>query len=129
MTLSTILAVGSGGFIGAVMRVYLNGLFSKAISWHYIPVGTLGVNLLGSLIMGMLFAFFSHTQFFSPNMKSFLATGILGALTTYSTFALENFIMIQHGNYLHALLNMTANLVGTLLAVTVGYFVISVWLR
>ncbi len=121
MTIKTIIAIGAGGFIGAISRAYLVGFFSKSIPWHGIPVGTLGVNILGSFIIGLLFSLFSHTDFFSPTVKSFLSTGLLGALTTYSTFALENFIMLQHGQYADLTINVVANVLGTLIAVILAY--------
>ena len=53
MSWQTILAIGSGGFIGAVLRAYLNGLISHKLP-HELPYGTLGVNLIGSFLMGIL---------------------------------------------------------------------------
>ena len=53
MSWQAILAIGSGGFIGAVLRAYLNGLISHRLP-HDLPYGTLGVNLVGSFIMGIL---------------------------------------------------------------------------
>ena len=58
-------------------------------------------------LMGILFAFFHHTELFSPHMKAFLTTGILGALTTYSTFAWESFYMLSNGIYGHFTLNIS----------------------
>lgn len=129
MTIKTIVVIGAGGFIGAVSRAYLVGVFSKSIPWHGIPVGTLSVNILGSFFIGLLFAGFSHTDFFSPTAKSFLSTGLLGALTTYSTFALENFIMLQHGQYANLILNLLSNVLGTLIAVILGYTLVSALIK
>lgn len=120
-SLNTALAIGAGGFIGAISRSLLTGFFNHHIPYHGIAVGTLGVNILGSLLMGILFAFFHHTELFSPPMKSFLSTGILGALTTYSTFAWESFYMLEHGRYAHFTLNIGANILGTICAVALGY--------
>ena len=53
MSWQTILAIGSGGFIGAILRAYFNGLISHRLP-HDLPFGTLGVNLIGSFIMGLL---------------------------------------------------------------------------
>ena len=124
----TLLAVGCGGFIGAVSRVYLNGLISHRVP-HDLPFGTLGVNLVGSFIMGILVAYFMYTALFSVHVKSFLSTGILGALTTYSTFAIESVLLIQGGHIGLALLNMGLNTFGTVLMAGGGYWIASSALR
>jgi fluoride exporter len=121
MSWQTILAIGSGGFIGAVLRSYLNGVISHRVS-HILPFGTLGVNLIGSFIMGLLVAYFMQSNFFSPLVKSFLTTGILGALTTYSTFAIESFLLIQGGSISLALLNISLNAFGTILMAAAGFY-------
>jgi len=123
MSWQTILAIGSGGFLGAVLRAYLNGLINSKVH-HALPLGTLGVNLIGSFIMGSLFAYFMHTTIFSVHMKSFLTTGLLGALTTYSTFAMESFFLLEGGSIVLALTNMTLNLFGTILMAGSGYYLI-----
>ncbi|WP_458699513.1 fluoride efflux transporter CrcB [Sulfurospirillum sp. 1307] len=120
MSWQTILAIGSGGFIGAVSRAYLNGLVNKNIP-HDLPFGTLSVNLLGSLILGILFAFFNYTEFFSVHVKSFLSTGMMGALTTYSTFAIETFWLLNAGNIVLGISNILLNVIGTILAAGIGF--------
>jgi len=123
MSWQTILAIGSGGFIGAVLRAYLNGVINSKVP-HILPFGTLGVNLLGSFIMGSLFAYFMYTNLLSIHMKSFLTTGLLGALTTYSTFAMESFFLIQGGSLLLAGLNIILNVFGTIFMASGGYYLV-----
>lgn len=120
MSWPTLLAIGSGGFIGAVLRAYLNGAISHRVP-HDLPFGTLGVNLIGSFIMGILFAYFMYSSVFSLHVKSFLSTGILGALTTYSTFAIESVLLLQGGHYFLALTNMSLNVFGTVLVAGIGF--------
>jgi len=122
MSWQTILAIGSGGFIGAVLRAYLNGLISHKFP-HDLPFGTLGVNLIGSFIMGILIAFFLYTTMFSLHTRSFLSTGILGALTTYSTFAIESFFLLESGNILLALANISLNAFGTIFMAGSGFYI------
>jgi len=121
MSFSTILAIGSGAFIGAVLRAYLNGVVNHHFP-HTLPFGTLSVNLIGSFIIGVLFAYFSYTTFFSVQAKSFLTTGFLGGLTTYSTFAMETFFLLSGGHILMAMVNMTLNTFGTVAMAASGYY-------
>jgi len=123
MSWQTILAIGSGGFIGAVLRAYLNGLISHKVP-HDLPYGTLGVNLLGSFIMGALIAYFMYSTFFSLHVKSFLTTGLLGALTTYSTFAIESFLLLKGGHTMIAVANMSLNTFGTIIMAGGGYYAV-----
>ena len=122
MSWQTILAIGSGGFIGAVLRAYFNGLISHKIP-HDLPFGTLGVNLIGSFIMGLLVAYFMYSSIFSLHVKSFLSTGILGALTTYSTFAIESFLLLEGGHILLALSNISLNALGTIFMAGGGFYI------
>ncbi len=128
MSWQTILAIGSGGFLGSVLRAYLNGVINRQLP-HMLPFGTLGVNVIGSFIIGVLFALFMHTSVFSPTMKSFLTTGILGGLTTYSTFAIETFWLFNQGSLMLALANALLNLFGTIIAAGSGYKIIDFLLK
>jgi CrcB protein len=128
MSWQTILAIGSGGFIGAVLRAYFNGLISHRLP-HDLPFGTLGVNLMGSFIMGILVAYFMYTTLFSLHIKSFLSTGILGALTTYSTFAIESFLLLEGGHIFLALTNITLNAFGTVFMAGGGFYLTKLFFK
>lgn len=124
MSWQTLLAIGSGGFLGAILRAYLNGLISHKMP-HDLPYGTLGVNLLGSFLIGSLFAYFIYSNVISVHMKSFLTTGFLGALTTYSTFAMETFFLLEGGSILLAAINMSLNLFGTVIMAGSGFYLVN----
>jgi len=123
MNLTTIIAVASGGAIGATLRLLINTWTNKHFV-HALPLGTLAVNLIGSLCIGMLFAYFHFNTTLSPTIKTFMVTGILGALTTYSTFAIESFFLLESGHYGQAFANMALNLFGTILFAGLGYILI-----
>jgi len=123
---TTVLAVGFGGFIGAVTRFYVGILMVKHFP-HEVPLATLTVNIVGSFIIGILVALFLT---YTPNvlLKLFLVTGFLGALTTYSTFAIESFILLN-SNFWYGVLNITLNVFGTLIAAGSGYKLITYFIR
>jgi CrcB protein len=123
MSWQTILAIGSGGFLGAIARAYLNGLLSKSVETSF-PIGTLGVNVLGSFILGSLFAYFTFVSL-DIHLKSFLTTGLLGALTTFSTFAFETVLLLQAGNLLFAVGNIVLNVGLTVFSAWGGYALIT----
>jgi CrcB protein len=120
MNITTIITVASGGAIGATLRLLISTAVNKTFV-HTLPFGTLAVNLLGSLLIGILFAYFHLNTSLSPHLKTLLITGILGALTTYSTFAIESFFLLESGHYTHAFANMVLNLLGTILFAGIGY--------
>jgi len=119
----SIVAVASGGAIGATLRFIINHLVNKHFI-HAIPLGTLTVNLLGSLLIGILFAYFHLNTSLSPYLRTFMITGILGALTTYSTFAMESFFLLESGQYIRAFASMALNLFGTIFMAGLGYLLL-----
>lgn len=121
MSYYTILAIGSGGFLGAITRAWINGIINHHLP-HTLPYGTLAVNLGGSFLIGVLFAYFAASTFLGVHAKSFLTTGFLGALTTYSTFAMETVFLLSGGQILLAAANMALNLFGSVLMAAGGFY-------
>ncbi len=111
MSIATLLAIGMGGFFGAISRFLLASWIQK-ITGSFFPIGTLTVNVVGSFLIGVLYMYFE--QSINPLYKAALVTGFLGALTTFSTFSLETFLMIQDGLFLRALLNIFLNVTLTI---------------
>ena len=93
-----LLSIASGGAIGAVAR-YILSKNIDSLSGNNFPYGILICNILGSVILGFLYAYVSKHSFFSENIKSFIEIGILGSFTTFSAFSLEAYLMIEKGNY------------------------------
>lgn len=117
-----ILAVGLGGSLGAICRFYVGTIVTKHFP-HELPLATLGVNIVGSFIIGLLVGLFM-TLTPPEYIKGFLITGFLGALTTYSTFAIESFVLLNN-HFWYGVLNIVLNLVGTIFFAMVGYKLIT----
>ena len=94
-TIRNIIAVGAGSFIGGIAR-YLVSLAMKGISKGF-PWATLLVNLLGCLIIGLLWGFLSRNASESTSWGLFLTVGLCGGFTTFSTFSKEALTMLQTG--------------------------------
>ncbi len=116
------LAVALGGALGAMGRFGLTSYLIPAGSKQF-PWGTLTANILGSALMGLCYVLITDKQWISAEWKPLLMTGFLGAFTTYSTFALESFLLWQQGQTVYAITYAFASLFGCLLAVTS-----SIWL-
>lgn len=112
--------IGVGGFIGAILRYQISGAVQNAFKNASFPLGTLSVNLIGCLVIGFLTYLVEYRSAFSPEMRSLVLVGILGALTTFSTFGLETFNLLSASQYGLAGLNMAANSGLGLLAVWLG---------
>lgn len=124
--LATGIAVGLGGFFGAIARFYMGVEIVKHFP-HEVPLATLTVNIVGSFVIGLLIAIFVT---YTPNtlLKLFLVTGFLGALTTYSTFAIESF-MLLNSNFWYGILNIVLNLFGTIIAAGAGYKLVTFFIK
>jgi len=121
MNIGLLLSVGIGGFIGAVLRFTLSGWVQKATASTF-PFGTLTVNILGSFLIGFLFLYFQHINL-SPTQKALLITGLLGALTTFSTFSLDTVLLMQQEFYVKAFSNVLLNVVFSIGATLLGMMV------
>jgi len=84
----SLLAVASGGALGAVGRHGVNSLALHFFGEHF-PWGTLGVNVIGSFLVGVIVTIFDHYWTPPEHIRYFLVTGMIGAFTTFSTFSLD----------------------------------------
>jgi fluoride exporter len=117
--MNSIFPVMAGGAIGAGLR-YLTGMALAGRSSF--PFGTLAVNLIGGLAMGMLAAFVLRGTA-SEGVRLFVGVGILGGFTTFSAFSLESFQMIERGQMMMAAGYAVASVVGSITALTIGFAV------
>lgn len=118
--LKNILLVGTGGFIGSVGRYFISRL-NLSLDYYSIPVGTLTVNVAGSLIIGFLAGIAGKTDLLSLELRLFLMVGFVGGFTTFSTFTNENMVLMQNGQFLSALIYTFISLFLGFLAVYLGY--------
>ena len=123
--LRTILIVGTGGFIGSVMRYLVQFYVEKGMSSTF-PLGTLIANIVGSFVIGMVFALVEKGNLLSSEWRVFLSVGICGGFTTFSAFAYNNFIMIKEHSYGQLLFNLGGNIFLGILAVYLGIILIRV---
>lgn len=117
MNIASFFAVGFGGFIGAVLRFYVGILCIKLLP-TYFYFSTLIVNLISSFFIGFFLNFL-----ISSNVKNFIVVGILGGLSTFSTFSYENFIYLQNGEFMKLCVNIFLNVFLCLAFCYIGNFI------
>ena len=119
--LTNVLIIGTGGFIGALARYGLSGLVQRQVWLTTFPFGTLAVNLLGCLLIGIIAGLVESRQLFGPEFRTFALIGVLGAFTTFSTFGYETFAMLRDTEYIRAAANVGVHVVLGLAVVWLGY--------
>lgn len=115
-----VLAVAAGSALGALLR-WAAGMWLNA-RWAGFPLGTLLVNCIGGLLIGMTLAWFERT----PNelLRLLLVTGFLGGLTTFSAFSAESLLMLQRGHFALAAGHTLAHLLGALACAALGFTIV-----
>ena len=120
-TIRNIIAVGAGSFIGGIAR-YLVSLAMKGISKGF-PWATLLVNLLGCLIIGLLWGFLSRNAYESTSWGLFLTVGLCGGFTTFSTFSKEALTMLQTGQIWGFASYIALSILAGIALVALGYYI------
>lgn len=111
--------IATGGAFGALMRFWVSSA-TYAMLGRSFPYGTLMVNVLGSLLMGFLFIWLTERSSLPPEWRSLILVGFLGAFTTFSTFSIETFNLLQAGEVSKALINILLSVVLCLLSTWIG---------
>lgn len=119
MNMQRIIYVGIGGLIGSILR-YVISMYAPKLFGDQLPYGTLTVNIMGGILIGFIAQLSTTTDLISPDLKLFLTTGIMGGLTTFSTFSLETITLFSSGSYVLGISNACLNLFLSLLGVVFG---------
>jgi len=119
--MSRILFLLAGGALGSLSRYWVSGYVQKLFN-SFFPWGTLTVNALGSLIIGLAWGLF-EVRNIGPHTRMFLFIGFLGGFTTFSSYALESMNLIREGNLKLAIWNIFSNNTLALMMVFAGYFI------
>jgi CrcB protein len=114
-----LLGIALAGAAGALARYGLSGLAHRWWGAGF-PWGTLTVNLIGCLLLGLLAEMIRHTGWLSPEARTAIGIGFLGSFTTFSTFGVETYRAIEQGDWGVAALNVASNVVLGLIFVLAG---------
>lgn len=113
------LAIGAAGFLGALARYLITGM-TRSVAGSAFPWGTLVVNISGSFLLGLMYAATAQRAIIDPQWRLVIAVGFIGSYTTFSTFSLETFKLLEAGNWPAATGNILGSLIVSLAAVYSG---------
>lgn len=117
--MSLVVSIALFGALGCVSRHYLSG-WVYALLGKGFPYGTLVVNIAGAFVIGVLMEFGSRSTLLSADVRTGLAVGFLGGLTTFSTFSYETLRLLEDGEFLVASVNVLASVLVCLLFTWAG---------
>ena len=107
--MNQVLAIAAGGAVGSVLRFWMS-TWVHSFAGRSFPYGTLTVNVLGCLAMGFLFVLFLDRLSDNNVLRAGILIGVLGGFTTFSSFSIETFNLIEQGAWIKAVVNMTGSL-------------------
>lgn len=110
------LLVLAGGGLGALARYWLTGVVHRNLG-SVVPYGTVAVNIAGCFVIGVLMVALEDRFLVNPSLRVFLAIGILGGFTTFSSFSYETIALLRDGEFLYGCLNVLIS-VGACLGAT-----------
>ena len=114
--------VGLGGFIGALLRYWVSEWIQSGFVTF--PLGTLGVNFLGSLLLALIMYASEYRGLFGEEARVFLTIGVLGSFTTMSTFSYESMKLLEQSEHIMFGLNLVGTVILCLLAILLGKFLV-----
>jgi CrcB protein len=114
-----LLLLGLGGFAGSISRYLVDGFVTDRTAGGF-PWGTLAVNATGSFLLGVLFAMTTERAILPAEVRGPIMIGFIGAYTTFSTYMLESWRLIETGSWAPAIANLGGSILIGLLAVAAG---------
>ena len=120
--MKVLLAVAIGGAIGAIARFQLSQSFIKSFSGDFI-YNILVANIVGCFLMGVCYEFMNLKMNVGVEWRAFFMVGVLGAFTTFSSFALDVFILVERGNFLNASVYILSSVVFSIVGLFVGIYI------
>ncbi|MBX3042357.1 MAG: fluoride efflux transporter CrcB [Candidatus Kapabacteria bacterium] len=114
--------VGTGGFIGSAARFSIS-YFSQRFENIHPNFSTLAVNLIGSLLLGIMSEYILENKSISQGVGLFLTVGLCGGFTTFSTFAYENILLLKEGHFVMAALYIFGSLIGGIVLFIFGMYI------
>ena len=115
-----LLLIGLAGLFGTLSRYWLSGVVARRYGETF-PLGTLAVNLIGCFLAGLFFHILQERFLFNQTVRTVVLIGFLGGFTTFSSFGLQTFTLLQDGEFGRATLNLVASNVVGLFLVWAGY--------
>lgn len=116
-----LLWIAAGGSVGAVLRYAVSGWVQRPAGATTFPIGTLTVNVVGCLAMGLLYAVFAGHSLIREEYRLAILVGVLGGFTTFSTFGYETFALINDRQFARAAVNVLLSNAAAIAAVWLGY--------
>jgi CrcB protein len=121
--LKSVMIVGIGGFIGTVGRFLISRYFQENVTSVF-PWSTFIVNIVGCLLIGIIYGISEKGNFLSPEIRLFLTVGICGGFTTFSSFSNDAFLLVREQDWIRLALYTSLSVFIGLMAVFAGRFII-----